>query len=148
MSLFPLHERIKTLSSAMSRPPQTVPSVHCCLCGTVAPADRMVEGMCIACTNLNVDITAGIERTLEVEMCRTCSKWYRNPQWIAYEHESPELLSMCLRRIRGLKRLTLVDARWIWTEPHCRRLKVKSHTRFLRAFVTPMLFSTSTCHTT
>ena len=32
-------------------------------------------------------------------MCRTCGcEWYRNPQWVAYEPESAELLAMCVRR--------------------------------------------------
>ena len=32
---------------------------------------------------------------------------------------------MCVRRIRGLSKVRLIDAGFIWTEPHSRRLKVK-----------------------
>ena len=39
--------------------------------------------------------------------------------------ESAELLSLCVRRVRGLKSVRLVDASWIWQEPHSRRLKMK-----------------------
>eukprot|EP00640_Fibrocapsa_japonica_P003538 CAMPEP_0113942132 /NCGR_PEP_ID=MMETSP1339-20121228/7901_1 /TAXON_ID=94617 /ORGANISM="Fibrocapsa japonica" /LENGTH=303 /DNA_ID=CAMNT_0000946479 /DNA_START=217 /DNA_END=1125 /DNA_ORIENTATION=- /assembly_acc=CAM_ASM_000762 len=44
--------------------------------------------------------------------------------WMPLELESQQLLSLCLRRIHGLSKLKLVDARFIWTEPHSKRLKV------------------------
>jgi nonsense-mediated mRNA decay protein 3 len=34
-------------------------------------------------------------------------------------------MASCLRRIPGLNKLKLVDAAWIWTEPHSMRLKIK-----------------------
>jgi nonsense-mediated mRNA decay protein 3 len=39
--------------------------------------------------------------------------------------ESAALLAVCVRRVRGLSRVRLIDAGFIWTEPHSRRLKVK-----------------------
>lgn len=39
--------------------------------------------------------------------------------------ESKELMAMCLRKIPGLSKVKLVDAVWIWTEPHSMRLKIK-----------------------
>lgn len=39
--------------------------------------------------------------------------------------ESKELMTMCLRKVTGLSRVKLVDAVWIWTEPHSMRLKIK-----------------------
>ncbi len=52
---------------------------------------------------------------------------YFNPptQWVVADLESKELLSVCLKRVRGLNKIKLVDAGFIWTEPHSRRLKVK-----------------------
>jgi nonsense-mediated mRNA decay protein 3 len=41
------------------------------------------------------------------------------------ELESKELLSYCLRRVRGMNKVRLVDASFVWTEPHSRRLKLK-----------------------
>lgn len=51
------------------------------------------------------------------------------------ELESRELLSLCLKRLKGLNKVDtcrrahlqvrLVDAGFIWTEPHSKRLKVK-----------------------
>jgi hypothetical protein len=39
--------------------------------------------------------------------------------------ESKELLTYCIKRVRGLQKVKLVDAAFIWTEPHSMRLKVK-----------------------
>jgi nonsense-mediated mRNA decay protein 3 len=45
--------------------------------------------------------------------------------WIACQLESRELLSVCLKRMKGLREVKLVDAGFIWTEPHSKRIKVK-----------------------
>ena len=34
-------------------------------------------------------------------------------------------MAICLKRVRGLKRVRVADAAWIWTEPHSMRLKVR-----------------------
>ena len=39
--------------------------------------------------------------------------------------ESKELLSLCLKKLKGLSKVRLIDAGFIWTEPHSRRIKVK-----------------------
>jgi nonsense-mediated mRNA decay protein 3 len=35
------------------------------------------------------------------------------------------LLQICLKTIKGLKRVKLIEAGFVWTEPHSRRIKVK-----------------------
>ena len=57
--------------------------------------------------------------------CRQCDRWYKNPQWVEAIPESPQLLALLLKKIRGLGKVKLVDASFIWTEPHSRRIKVK-----------------------
>ena len=47
------------------------------------------------------------------------------PPWTQCELESSELLALCLKQIKGLKRVKLIDASFIWTEPHSRRIKIK-----------------------
>jgi len=32
---------------------------------------------------------------------------------------------LCLRKVTGLNKLKVVDASWVWTEPHSMRLKIK-----------------------
>ena len=39
--------------------------------------------------------------------------------------ESRELLALCLKKLRGLGKVRIVDASFVWTEPHSRRIKVK-----------------------
>eukprot|EP00640_Fibrocapsa_japonica_P001031 CAMPEP_0113941440 /NCGR_PEP_ID=MMETSP1339-20121228/7345_1 /TAXON_ID=94617 /ORGANISM="Fibrocapsa japonica" /LENGTH=499 /DNA_ID=CAMNT_0000945581 /DNA_START=128 /DNA_END=1627 /DNA_ORIENTATION=+ /assembly_acc=CAM_ASM_000762 len=59
-----------------------------------------------------------------MHQCRGCMR-YLGPPWGVYELESKELLAVLLKKINGLRKVKLVDANWIWTEPHSRRLKVK-----------------------
>lgn len=41
------------------------------------------------------------------------------------ELESRELLALCLKKLKHLGQVNLVDATFVWTEAHSRRLKVK-----------------------
>lgn len=45
--------------------------------------------------------------------------------WVVATPESRELLALCLKKLRGLGRIRIIDASFIWTEPHSRRIKVK-----------------------
>lgn len=45
--------------------------------------------------------------------------------WVTAALESRELLSICLKRLRNLGKVRIIDAHFIWTEPHSRRIKVK-----------------------
>lgn len=60
--------------------------------------------------------------TAELVVCR-----YLVPpsSWIHCALESQELMRICLKRLRGLSRVHLVDAGFVWTEPHSKRIKVK-----------------------
>lgn len=100
-------------------------TVLCYSCG--APIDGstgLVE--CYDCIKMNVDITEGIPREANVSFCRNCERFMQPPQqWIKAELESRELLALCLRRLKGLNKVRLIDASFIWTEPHSRRIRVK-----------------------
>lgn len=53
-------------------------------------------------------------------------RWLQPPNtWVSAALESRELLALCLRKLRGLSRVRIIDASFIWTEPHSRRIKVK-----------------------
>jgi len=79
---------------------------------------------CVNCLKASVDITEGIPKQLNLSHCRECNRYLR-PPWQSCALESPELLSLCLKNVKGLKRVKLVDAGFLYTEPHSRRLKVK-----------------------
>lgn len=104
---------------------QRVATVLCCNCGTPIDGSAGLV-MCYDCIKLTVDITQGIPREANVSFCRNCERFLQPPgQWIRAELESRELLALCLRRLKGLNKVRLVDASFIWTEPHSRRIKVK-----------------------
>lgn len=99
--------------------------ILCCLCGVaIAPNPA---NMCVNCLKSQVDITEGISSQVTIFFCRGCGRYQNNQtQWITANLESHELLSLCLKKVKGLnKSVRLVDAGFIWTEPHSRRLKVK-----------------------
>lgn len=82
--------------------------------------------MCGTCIGAEVDITAPIEPEGEINQCRGCGRYLTlTGSWQAAEPESFDLLSLCLKRIRGLRKLKMVDAKFIWTEPHSRRLRLR-----------------------
>ena len=61
-----------------------------------------------------------------VSFCRNCDRFLSPPaQWTIAQPESRELLAICLKKLKGLSKVRLVDASFIWTEPHSKRIKVK-----------------------
>ena len=103
--------------------------VKCCLCGLdIDPNDAM---MCINCLSLEVALeTAGSFDTIEREVvqCPKCFKWKRDnvsSNYFSAEWESVELLTHLTKRVRRLKQLQVVDAKFVWTEPHSKRIRVK-----------------------
>lgn len=82
--------------------------------------------MCINCIRSQVDITEGVQKQVVILFCKFCSRYLQPPKhWVRADLESKELLTFCIKRIRGLQKVKLVDAGFIWTEPHSRRLKAK-----------------------
>ena len=102
----------------------TAPLVLCCLCGATMVSNA--SNMCASCLQANNDITRGVEKDVIVVQCRRCERWQKEDgTWIRCDPDSKELLGYCLRKLNGLKTVRLVDAAFVWTEPHSRRLKVK-----------------------
>ncbi|AWU73678.1 uncharacterized protein C5L36_0A02810 [Pichia kudriavzevii] len=100
-------------------------TVLCCNCGVPMDGSTGLV-MCYDCIKLNVDITDGIPREANLSFCRNCERFLQPPtNWIKAELESRELLALCLRRLKGLNKVRLIDAAFIWTEPHSRRVRVK-----------------------
>jgi nonsense-mediated mRNA decay protein 3 len=75
---------------------------------------------------LTIDVSQGIQREATLHICRDCDRWLLPPSsWIVATPESRELLALCLKKLRGLHKVRIIDASFIWTEPHSRRIKVK-----------------------
>jgi nonsense-mediated mRNA decay protein 3 len=104
----------------------TAPTILCYNCGAPIDGTQAAGALCSDCLKLTVDITQGIERDGILLMCRDCDRWLSPPtQWVVAAPESRELLALCLKKLRGLNRSRIVDASFIWTEPHSRRVKVR-----------------------
>ncbi|KAK9370046.1 NMD3 family-domain-containing protein [Lipomyces kononenkoae] len=110
---------------SQSEPQNTMATVLCCNCGVPIDGTSGLS-MCYDCIKLSVDITEGIQRESSLSLCKNCDRFLRPPnQWVNAQLESRELLALCLKRLKGLTKVRLVDASFIWTEPHSRRIKVK-----------------------
>ncbi|PPQ98115.1 hypothetical protein CVT26_003249 [Gymnopilus dilepis] len=81
--------------------------------------------LCVACLRNTVDITEGIPKQASVAFCRNCERFLAPPStWTLARPESSELLAICLRKLKGLNKVRLTDAHFIWTEPHSKRLRI------------------------
>ncbi|CAH0482201.1 unnamed protein product [Peronospora belbahrii] len=106
----------------MSSVSSQMPIILCCICAT--PIVANAANTCVSCLKSQVDVTEGIPKEVIIHQCRGCMRWLR-PPWVTADLESRELLAMCLKKINNLNRIKLIDANWVWTEPHSRRLKLK-----------------------
>ena len=101
-----------------------LPFVVCCMCGVRMKPNQ--ANTCAQCLQSKFDITEAINKTAVLMRCKACERYQRDTTgWIVCPPESRELLALCLKRITGLKYLKLVDACFLWTEPHSKRLKVR-----------------------
>ncbi|KAF9981109.1 hypothetical protein BGZ75_007628 [Mortierella antarctica] len=106
------------------RPELTTQQILCCSCGTTIPPNP--TNMCINCIRNQVDITEGIPKHATICFCRNCERYLQPPMlWVGCQLESRELLALCLKKLKGLNKVRLVDAGFIWTEPHSKRIKLK-----------------------
>ncbi|GAX25404.1 hypothetical protein FisN_5Lh504 [Fistulifera solaris] len=120
------------MSPTATPPVLTSVQIPCCLCGTMILPNA--ANQCSTCLAQEFNLTERLQRGpaghkhITIHQCRNCRRFARTPTRYEYaEHESPELLSICLKHIPALNHhdLHLVDASWIWTEPHCMRLKLR-----------------------
>ncbi|KAI7871213.1 NMD3 family-domain-containing protein [Spinellus fusiger] len=82
--------------------------------------------MCVNCIRNEVDITDGIPKQATLHFCKGCERYLQPPGiWVMAQLESRELLTLCLKKLKGLNKVRLIDAGFIWTEPHSRRIKAK-----------------------
>lgn len=104
--------------------PQTTQNILCCQCGT--PTLPNASNLCVACIRTKVDITEGIPTQVYLHFCKNCERYLQPPSaWISCLPESRELLAICLKKLKGLSKVHLIDAGFLWTEPHSKRIKVK-----------------------
>ena len=121
-------ERV-TMEDPQVTPLGTMVNILCCVCGI--PIAPNPSNTCASCLASKADVSRGISTEATLHQCRGCQRWHKDAgKWIACPLESRELMALCLSNISGLKShknngVRLVDAKWIWTEPHSMRLKVQ-----------------------
>jgi nonsense-mediated mRNA decay protein 3 len=102
------------------------------MCGTTIEPNAM--NMCSTCIAAEVDIAEGIDLDAELLQCSGCLRFQSRPKgvgqstqgaWVACDWESTELMALCLKHVHGLAKAKLMDANFIWTEQHSKRVKVK-----------------------
>ncbi|KAF3066506.1 60S ribosomal export protein NMD3 [Daldinia childiae] len=100
-------------------------TIFCCDCGAPIDGTTAIDAKCYDCFKLTKDISQGIQREATLHFCRDCDRWLQPPSsWVTAPHESRELLALCLKKL-SLNRTRIIDASFIWTEPHSRRVRVK-----------------------
>lgn len=105
-------------------PERSAGMVLCADCGV--PITPNSANLCLSCLRNTIDITDGIPKQATVNFCRNCERYLNPPaQWVQARLESRELLAICLKKLKGLNKIRLIDAGFIWTEPHSKRLRVK-----------------------
>lgn len=126
--------------------------ILCCQCGVVIAPNP--SNMCVHCLRNCYDITEDIPKQAILQFCRNCERYLQPPgEWINAALESRELLTLCLKKLRGLKDVKLVDAGFIWTEAHSKRIKVKltvhgeipNHTVLEQVFVVEFTIQNQMC---
>ncbi|KAF4517492.1 hypothetical protein B566_EDAN004531 [Ephemera danica] len=104
--------------------PELKGKILCCECGTLIEPN--LANMCVSCLRTRVDLTTDIPKSATLHFCRGCERYLKPPaEWVTCPLESKELLSLCMSKLKGLNRVKLVDAGFVWTEPHSKRIKVK-----------------------
>ncbi|KAJ5506709.1 Uncharacterized protein PEXP_059700 [Penicillium expansum] len=101
-------------------------TILCCNCGAAIDGTLSAGALCSDCIRLTVDVAGGVQREAVIHCCRDCERWLQPPNsWVVAALESKELLAICLRKLRGLNKVRIIDASFIWTEPHSKRLRLK-----------------------
>ena len=99
-------------------------TIKCSVCDLVFNPSESKTTICSKCLLNQSDITIGITKEGVINYCRFCHRYLR-PPWTLCERESKELLSICLKKLRGLNRVKIVDAAFIYTDPSTKRIKVR-----------------------
>ena len=102
---------------------ETSVKIPCCICGIMITPNP--SNMCVACFRRQMDDQNGsVPEKSEVVYCRDCGRYQVNQtQWINAELESPELLQLCLKKLP--QNIRVIEAKFLFTEPHSKRLRVQ-----------------------
>lgn len=97
----------------------------CCMCGITMRANKI--NTCAQCLQTTHDVTKSFSKNGVLLWCKGCEKYQKAGAdgFIECQPESKPLLALCLKKIKGLNEVSVIDARFVWTEEHSKRIKVK-----------------------
>uniref|UniRef100_A0A8C2GCN4 60S ribosomal export protein NMD3 n=1 Tax=Cyprinus carpio TaxID=7962 RepID=A0A8C2GCN4_CYPCA len=103
----------------MQKIPEAFKNSQTCMCG--------IANMCVSCLRSRVDISEAIPKQVSVHFCRQCERYLQPPgTWLQCALESRELLALCLKKLKAsMAKVRLIDAGFLWTEPHSKRIMMK-----------------------
>ncbi|SBT31461.1 60S ribosomal export protein NMD3, putative (NMD3) [Plasmodium ovale wallikeri] len=102
---------------------ENVRFINCILCGDSVRINN--SKMCNNCLLQSVEsnsMNISKDRYL-IYYCRECKRYLHN-RWVYCELESKELLALCLKKVNKLKKLKILDAKFLYTESHSKRIKI------------------------
>lgn len=102
--------------------PQQKASILCPLCGLKFTPDS--SNICPSCTLSSIDNENMLYPGEEQLYCTYCQR-YERPPWINCDRESPELLAILVKKVKGLGKSEVKEAKFVWTEPHSKRIRIK-----------------------
>ncbi|EUD65357.1 hypothetical protein C922_04300 [Plasmodium inui San Antonio 1] len=113
----------ENVDSAVNQQNDNMQLIACILCGDSIKANT--SKMCNNCILQNVESSSiNINKdTYLIYYCRECKRYLHN-RWVYCELESKELLALCLKKVNKLKKLKILDAKFLYTEPHSKRIKI------------------------
>ena len=64
------------------------------------------SNMCVNCIRSQVDITEGLQKQVTLLWCKECERYLQPPKhWVRAALESKELLTLCIKRLKGLQKV-------------------------------------------
>lgn len=97
--------------------------ILCCKCGILIEPRLM--NMCDRCLVAEVTVSSKVKRSLMVEHCRGCERYFQPPKsWVEFTWGSREFLLFLIRKNKTLGGLCIVDSNFVYTEPNSKRIAI------------------------
>jgi len=97
--------------------------IPCCICSQLIISNEL--NVCLKCLNKEIDIKSEINKIHIISKCKKCSRWLKDQKWWKADWGSSQLLGICLRKLQNLKNIKILDAAFIWTEPHSKKIRIQ-----------------------
>jgi len=97
--------------------------IPCCVCSQLTLANEL--NVCLKCLNKEIDIKSEMSKSYVIMKCKDCGKWLKDQKWWQADWGSSQLLGICLKKLQNIKNTKILDAAFIWTEPHSKKIKLQ-----------------------